>query len=189
MELHNYSRWNEKRGLRIIDFEPLQRLRYRITQCERAGSEINQLIIGEALSHDFDGKVINPNGVEIDLPFWAFKRIKKLHLLERDRESGMRRISARIFGLMPLWEGPDFRADRKYRAFDPGYQRACSKDSGYASAFLKALGRDCSGLAAPAIERIRDYESDLEHSRTSDELCRVQIEELISQIRAKRRIA
>jgi hypothetical protein len=157
----------------------------------RAGwsSEINQLIIGEALSNDFDGKVINPNGVEIDLPFWAFKRLKKLHLLERDHNTGMSRISPRIFGLMPLWEGPDFRADRNYRAFDPGYQRAISKDSGYASAFLKALGRDCSGLAAPAIERTRDFESDLEHSRISDEYRRMQIEELISQVRAKRRAA
>ena len=141
------------------------------------------------MSNDFDGKVINPNGVEIDLPFWAFRRLKKLHLLERDRKSGMRRISPRIFGLMHLWEGPDFRADRNYRAFDPGYQRACSKDSGYASAFLKALGSDCSGLAAPAIERTRVYESDLAHSRTSEEYRRVQIEELISQVRAKRRVA
>ncbi len=50
----------------------------------RAGrsSEINQLTIGEALSYDFDGKAINPNGVEIDLPFWAFKRLKKLPLFQ-----------------------------------------------------------------------------------------------------------
>jgi hypothetical protein len=33
---------------------------------------------------------------------------------------------------MDLWDGPDFRPDRRFRAFDPGYQRACSKDSGYA---------------------------------------------------------
>jgi hypothetical protein len=43
--------------------------------------------MGEALSHDFDGKVLNPNGIEIDLPFWVFKRLKKLHLLERDRKT------------------------------------------------------------------------------------------------------
>ena len=141
------------------------------------------------MSDDFDGKVLNPSGVEIDLPFWVFKRLKKLHLLECDHETGKRRICGRVFGLMELWDGPDFRPDRRFRAFDPGYQRACSKDSGYTSAFLKALGRDCSGLANPAIERTRDFESDLEHSRISDEYRRMQIEELISRVRAKRRTA
>jgi hypothetical protein len=53
---------------------------------------------GEALSDEFDGRVLNPNGIEIDLPYWAFKRLKKLHLLERDRETGKRRIQARVFG-------------------------------------------------------------------------------------------
>ena len=91
------------------------------------------------MSDDFDGKVLNPSGVEIDLPFWVFKRLKKLHLLERDRETGKRRICDRVFGLMDLWDGPDFRPDRRFRAFDPGYQRACSKDSGYASAFLNVI--------------------------------------------------
>ena len=105
------------------------------------------------MSYDFDGKVLNPCGVEIDLPFWVFKRLKKLHLFERDPATGMRRIRERIFGLMDLWDGPDFRPDRHFRAFDPAYQRAVSKDSGYASAFLKALGRNCSGLVNPAIER------------------------------------
>ena len=49
----------------------------------RAGwsSKINQLLIGEALSDEFDGKILNPHGIEIDLPFWVFKRLKKLHLL------------------------------------------------------------------------------------------------------------
>jgi len=56
-------------------------------------------------------EILNPHGVEIDLPFWVFKRLRKLHLLERDSASGMRRIQARIFGLMDLWEGPDFRPD------------------------------------------------------------------------------
>jgi len=73
---------------------------------------------GIALSDDFDGKILNPDGVEIDLPFWVFKRLKKLHLLDRDPGTGMRRIQARIFGLMDLWDGPDFRPDRRYRAFD-----------------------------------------------------------------------
>ena len=70
----------------------------------RAGwnSKNNQLDIGEALSDEFDGKVLNPYGVEIDLPFWVFKRLKRLRLLERDSATGMRRIQPRIFGLMDL---------------------------------------------------------------------------------------
>jgi hypothetical protein len=96
--------------------------------------------MGEALSYDFAGKVLNPNSVEIDLPFWVFKRLKKLRLLERDRETGLRKIDKRVFGLMDLWEGLDFRSDRKFRAFDPGYQRACSKDSGYSSPFRLTFG-------------------------------------------------
>ena len=132
-------------------------------------------------------EILNPHGVEIDLPFWVFKRLRKLHLLERDSASGMRRIQARIFGLMDLWEGPDFRPDRRFRAFDPGYQRACSKDSGYASAFLRALGRDCSGLVNPAIERTHNFESDLDHSRLSDEFRRASVDEALKAVKAKRR--
>jgi hypothetical protein len=155
----------------------------------RAGwsSEINQLSISEAMSYDFDGKVLNPNGVEIDLPYWAFKRLKKLHLLERDSATGMRRIQARVFGLMDLWEGPDFRPDRRFRAFDPSYQRACSKDSGYSSAFLKALGRDCSGLVNPAIERTHEMESELEHARLSDEYRRVTVDKVLQAVKDGRR--
>jgi len=96
------------------------------------------------------------------------------------------RIRARVFGLMPLWSGPDFRPDRRYRAFDPGYQRACSKDSGYTSAFLKALGRDCSGLVNPAIERTHKFESDLNHSRLSDEFRRAAVDEVLRAVKAKR---
>ena len=157
----------------------------------RAGwsSKNNHLLLGEALSYEFEGKVLNPFGIKIDLPFWVFKRLKKLHLLERDSATGMRRIQARIFGLMDLWEGPDFRPDRRYRAFDPGYQRACSKDSGYASAFLKALGKDCSGLINPASERTQAYEADLEHSRLSDEFRRAQVDEVIRAVKAKRKPA
>ena len=155
----------------------------------RAGwsSKINQLLIGEALSDEFDGKILNPHGVEIDLPFWVFKRLKKLHLLERDSASGMRRIQARIFGLMDLWEGPDFRPDRRFRAFDPFYQRACSRNSGYASAFLKVLGRDCSGLVNPPVERTYNLESDLDHSRLSDEYRRVKVDEALRAVKAKRK--
>jgi hypothetical protein len=145
--------------------------------------------IGRALSDDFDGTVLNPFGIEIDLSFWVFKQLKKLHLLERDRETCQRRIFECVFGLMELWDGHDFRPDRKFRALDPGYQGACSKDSAYASSFLKALGRDCSGLAAPGIERTHNYESDLDHSRLSDKYRRVKIEELLNTVKAKRRIS
>ncbi len=139
------------------------------------------------MSDEFDGKILNPYGVEIDLPFWVFKRLKKLHMLERDPETGKRRVQERVFGLIDLWDGPDFRPDRRFRAFDPGYQRACSKDSGYASAFLKALGRDCSGLVNPAADRTRNFESDLEHSRLSDEFRRAAVDEVLRAVRAKRR--
>jgi len=139
------------------------------------------------LSDDFDGKVLNPNGVEIDLPFWVFKRLKKLHLLERDRKTGKRRICASVFGLMELWQGPDFRPDRRFRAFDPAYQSAHSKDSGYSSAFLKALGRNCSGLVNPAIDRTHDFESDLDHSRLSDEYRRAKVDEALRAVRARKR--
>ncbi len=139
------------------------------------------------MSHEFDGKILNPHGVEIDLPFWVFKRLKKLHLLERDSTTGMRRIQSRIFGLMDLWDGPDFRPDRRYRAFDPGYRRARSKHSGYASAFLKALGRDCSGLVNPAVERTHDFESDLDHCRLSDEFRRASVDEVLRAVKASRR--
>jgi hypothetical protein len=141
------------------------------------------------LSEDFDGTVLNPYGVEIDLPFWVFKQLKKLHLLERDRETGKRMICERVFGLMDLWDGPDFRPDREFHAFDPGYQRARPKDSGYASSFLKALGRDCSGLAAPAIERTHIYESDLEHSRLSDEYRQMKADEVVNAVKATRRVS
>ena len=86
---------------------------------------------GEALSGEFDGRVLNSNGVEIDLSYWVFKRLKKLHLLKRDRETGKRRIRERVFGLMALWASPDFRPDHSFRAFDPGYQKACPEDNGY----------------------------------------------------------
>jgi len=46
--------------------------------------KINQLLIGEASSDEFDSKVLNPDAVEIDPPFFVFMRIKKLRL-ERDQ--------------------------------------------------------------------------------------------------------
>jgi hypothetical protein len=47
---------------------------------------------GEALFDQFDIRVLTPNGVEIELPFQVFKQLKKLHLLERDRITGKRKI-------------------------------------------------------------------------------------------------
>ena len=52
------------------------------------------------MSDEFDGRVLNPKGVLIDLPFWVFKRLKKLNLLERDRETGRRRIKVDVLGLL-----------------------------------------------------------------------------------------
>ena len=57
--------------------------------------------------------MLNPYGVDIDVSQRVFTRLKKLHLLERDRPSGKMRIRARIFGMMALWDGPDFRPDRR----------------------------------------------------------------------------
>ena len=70
----------------------------------RAGgsSEISQLLIGEVLSDEFDGKILHPYRVEIDLPLWGFKRLKRLHLLERDTATGMRRIQIHLFSLVDL---------------------------------------------------------------------------------------
>ncbi len=47
---------------------------------------------GEALSDEFDISILTPEGVEIELPFQVFKQLKKLHLLERHRITGKRRI-------------------------------------------------------------------------------------------------
>jgi hypothetical protein len=102
------------------------------------------------LSEFFDGRIINPNGIEIALPFWVFKRLKRMRLLERDHETGTRRISGRIFGLMALWEGADYRPDSPLRAYNLRYQRTAYSDCGASSAFLKALGPDCSGFPHPA---------------------------------------
>jgi hypothetical protein len=102
---------------------------------------------GEVLSYEFEAKAPNPFGVDIDIPLWVFKQLKKLHLLERDRPTGKFHIQARMFGMMLLWDEADFRPERRYRAFDPGYQHACFKDSGYAGAFLYG-GGTCSKLTA-----------------------------------------
>jgi hypothetical protein len=101
----------------------------------------------ESLGKEFYGRVLNPSGVEIDLPYWAFKRLKKLHLLERDPGTGKHRICARVFGLMEIWEEPEFRPDRRLRALPPGCRPTRPKHKGHSNPFLKALGRDCSGLA------------------------------------------
>ena len=137
------------------------------------------------MSDEFDGRVLNPDGVEIDLPYWVFKRLKKLHLLERDRATGKRRINARVYGLMELWDGPEFRPGRDSQALNPRHEKACPEDGGYSNPFLKALGRDCSGLVNPATDRTRRFESDLEHSRLSG----AQVDELVREVKAKRRFA
>ena len=66
----------------------------------RADSEINQLLIGKALSDVVDGGILNPHGVQIDIPFWVFKRLKKLRLLEHNPEAGKARICGSVFGVL-----------------------------------------------------------------------------------------
>jgi hypothetical protein len=55
---------------------------------------LSSTFLGEALSFDFEGKVLNPFGVDIDLPFSVFARLKKLHPMERDGPMGKMRIPA-----------------------------------------------------------------------------------------------
>ena len=136
-------------------------------------------------NREFDGTVLNPSGREISVPYWVFKRLKQLHLLERDRTSGLRRIQSRIFGLMPLWIGADFRPDRGVIALNPDVAGCRPHDSGYASAFLRVLGDDCSGMANPVIDR--GMQEDLDHIRLSDEFHKQQVVEAIKAIKTKRR--
>jgi hypothetical protein len=51
------------------------------------------------LSDKFDGKVLNPFGVEIDLPFWVFKRLKKLSVSAGYRATGKYHASGAGLGL------------------------------------------------------------------------------------------
>ena len=134
---------------------------------------------------DFNGTVLNPDGNKIFLPYWVFKRLKSLRLLERDRASGMRRITGNIFGLMDLWDGPDFRPDRKFSVINPGMINSPCKDSGYASAFLKALGRDCSGLN---VSQDKDLESELDHTRLPgpDQLEQDEASRIVREVKARR---
>ncbi len=96
----------------------------------------------------FELRVLNPSGVEIGLPFWVFKRLKKLHLLKRDKETGKRRICARVFELMDIWEISEFRPDRALKSCLSRFLRPARPiHKSYSNPFLKALGHDCSGLA------------------------------------------
>ena len=101
----------------------------------------------ESLTEELDMRVLNPWGVEIHLPFWVFRRLKKLHLIERDRQTGKRRICARVFALMEIWEAPEFRPDRALKALLLNCRPARIKHKSHSNFFLKALGRDCSGIA------------------------------------------
>jgi hypothetical protein len=95
----------------------------------------------------FDGRVLNPCGMEIRIPYWAYRRLKKLHLLERDIDSGKRRISPDVFGLMEIWEAPEFNPDRGLNALPMDLSAVRPRREGRVNPFLRALGRDCSGLA------------------------------------------
>ena len=101
----------------------------------------------KTFDHEFSGRVLNPDGVEIALPFWAFKRLKKLHLLSRDPKTGKRRIRARVFTLMEIWEAPEFPSNHRLEALPLDFCSGSPNDGGTANRFLKTLGRDCSGLS------------------------------------------
>jgi hypothetical protein len=75
----------------------------------QAGFKNIHLVLREALAYEFEGAVLNPFGVDIGLPLRIFECLKKLYMLERDRPTGKMCIRARVFGLMPLWGGPDFQ--------------------------------------------------------------------------------
>jgi hypothetical protein len=102
---------------------------------------------------EFDGRVLNPSGVEIEIPYWVFKRLKRLHLLGRDPVSGRRMIRKNVFGLMEMWDAPEFAPKRRLQPIDPGSPSSRPKDGGRSNAFAKSLGRDCSGLVNPAFRR------------------------------------
>ena len=101
----------------------------------------------------------------VDLPFWAYRRLKKPRLLERDRQTGMRRIRGDVFGFMDLCKGADVRHDGPVRCLDLRMERSLSPGNGFANAFLKALGRDCPDLPNPASDRFREMESDFDDTR------------------------
>ena len=108
----------------------------------------------ELLTEEFDVRVLNPSGVEIYLPFWVFKRLKKLHLLERDRETGKRRICARVFGLMEIWEAPEFRPDRALKSLPSGLSAHSSKtqDQSLSQSAWAGLLRNCVRHETDAIK-------------------------------------
>jgi hypothetical protein len=56
------------------------------------------------LSDEFNISVLTPDGVEIELPFQVFKQLKKLHLHERDRITGKRRIKKQAFEAAIIWD-------------------------------------------------------------------------------------
>ncbi len=80
------------------------------------------------MSDEFDGRVLNPNGIEIELPFQVFKQLKKLHLLERDRITGKRRIKKQALEgvnagdcLAHLYAIADWCAVYREERRNPGY--------------------------------------------------------------------
>jgi hypothetical protein len=83
---------------------------------------------GEALSDEFNINVLTPDGVEIELPFQVFKQLKKLHLLERDRITGKRKIKKQAMEgaadgdcFAHLCAIADWRAVYREERRNPGY--------------------------------------------------------------------
>jgi len=80
------------------------------------------------LSDKFDGRVLDSNGVEIGFTCCEFKRFKKLHLLERNRKTGKRRIKESAFKAMAAGDGLDFNLMRSCRSVQIGDERGANLD-------------------------------------------------------------
>lgn len=135
---------------------------------------------------EFDGTVLNPQGDEISLPYWIFKRLKSLKLLERDRQTGRRQISQRIFGLIPLWEEPDFRPRPNFNAFNPEIINSNTKP--FPNAFIRCLGKDCSGSANPIVGRRLLSEIDKTKLPGPDILAVDEAQNIVKEIKSRRRV-
>jgi hypothetical protein len=65
---------------------------------------------GKALSYDFDVEILHPHGVGIDLPFWVFKRLKKVHLPYFFLKSGFEYVEQHAFS---CFYAPNCMSDQK----------------------------------------------------------------------------
>jgi len=101
-------------------------------------------LMRESLGKKFYGRVLNPSGVRSICPL-VFKRLKTLHLLERD--SGNRKngeFARRVSALMEIWEEPEFRPDQVTSVASGCRPRRPRRKRPFQS-FSQSAWRDCSG--------------------------------------------